>query len=111
LLFDCFAIVVFVAPIVLAAPRHLPRAHVFFNDFKQLGASLAQPAAFVAIVFSLLFTIALLSLAAPQRCGSAHPASVLRPPSSESATICKLSSPSGAPSGLRAPAACASMSS
>jgi hypothetical protein len=80
LLFDCFAIVVFASPIVLVAPRHLPRAHVFFNDFKQLGALLAQPAASLAIVFSLLFTMALLSLAAlRQRWFSS---SGLRPPTS-----------------------------
>jgi hypothetical protein len=63
-LFDCFRIVIFAAPIVLVAPRHLPRAHVFSNDFKQPAGYWPQPAASLAIVFSLLFTMARLSLAA-----------------------------------------------
>ncbi|MBV9428253.1 MAG: hypothetical protein JO084_11055, partial [Bradyrhizobiaceae bacterium] len=67
LLFDCFAIVVFAQSIVLAAVHFPPRAHFFFNDFKQLARCLSQTRAVSAIAFSLLFTMALRFLAAPQR--------------------------------------------
>jgi hypothetical protein len=73
LLFDCFRIVIFVCPIVLAALHHLPRAHFFFNDFKQLARYWSQRAPFSAIVFSLFFTMAAPSLAAPHRRFCAHP--------------------------------------
>jgi multisubunit Na+/H+ antiporter MnhC subunit len=85
-LFDCFAIVIFAQSIVRAAVHPPPRAHFFFNDFKQPARYLPQTRVITAIVFSLLFTMALCIAALCPRQSldrAAHAQSV------ESATICK----------------------